>query len=241
MPSTPRDESSMRCPMPQPCIGSRASVCRTRRSRVPRRTSGCEAGMLSYWIPAGSAARYVGPSGVSSKRAGTLRGPRAGALGFHETPPALLERRTSTGALLPQELLSLGNPRRKLGQLRELSLRELLPTLGRWRVVREFMKQRANLVEGKSQSARSLNHDQALDRGVVVTTLTADARGRLDDADLLVIANGGWPQADTPPDLGNGPLGHEGSVGQTARAVEERGDRSGSARAGACVQAGLKC
>src|ERR1041384_849347 len=29
----------MRCAIPQPCIGSRASVLRIRRSRVPRRTS----------------------------------------------------------------------------------------------------------------------------------------------------------------------------------------------------------
>ena len=37
--STPRESCWMRCPIPQPCMGSRVSVLRMRRSRVPRRTS----------------------------------------------------------------------------------------------------------------------------------------------------------------------------------------------------------
>jgi len=91
----------------------------------------------------------------------------------------------------------------------EFALRELLPALGGAGDVAESEEELADFVQREAELARALNDGEAIqDRGVV-TSLAADARGRREEPDAFVVADGRGLESDLTRDLGDGESGHE--------------------------------
>ena len=84
----------------------------------------------------------------------------------------------------------------ELIKLDEFLLREFFPPFGGWSAVAKTEKQFADFVEGEADLARALESGEAIERGVVVSALAADALRPRQDADLFVVANCGRAQAD---------------------------------------------
>ena len=69
-------------------------------------------------------------------------------------------------------------------------------------------KELPDFIEGEACLSRFLDHGKALKHGLIVAPLSAGAQGRSQDPNLLVITDGGGPQADLLRHLGNCQLGH---------------------------------
>ena len=71
----------------------------------------------------------------------------------------------------------------------EFSLRQLFPALGGRGAVAKAKEELADLVEGKTNLARSLERHQPVERGLVVSSLAANPVSGGQDANLFVVAN----------------------------------------------------
>ena len=75
-------------------------------------------------------------------------------------------------------------------QLRELSLRQFLPARGSGSDVAKSEEEPLNLIERETELTRSLDDGEAVQHRGVVAPLPADALGRKQNSNLLVIADG---------------------------------------------------
>jgi len=72
----------------------------------------------------------------------------------------------------------------------------------------EAEEQLSNFIQCKAELSRPLNDCEAIDRGCVVAPLPANSLRRRQQANPLVITNGGRPESNLPRYVGNQLRGH---------------------------------
>ena len=120
----------------------------------------------------------------------------------------LLKRSASALSLALQHELDGLNPVHQLLKFCKFLLRQLFPTFRGWGAIAKAKEQLPDLVEGETNLTRSLERRQPVERGLVVSSLSADPVSGKKDANLFVVANRGWPQPNPSRHLGNGQQGH---------------------------------
>lgn len=111
------------------------------------------------------------------------------ALASKQPLATLLKRSASTLSLaLKHELYGL-DLFDQLLEFREFSLRQLFPTLGGRGAVAKAKEKLANLIERETDLTRSLERDQTVKRGLVVSSLAANPMRGRQNANLFVVAN----------------------------------------------------
>jgi hypothetical protein len=116
---------------------------------------------------------------------------------------ALLERVTATIFHAFEQRLHKLKPFHPSAQLRDFSLRELVPAFRWTRPRRESEEELAYFLQSESCLSGALHHGQTEERTLIVAALTILTHCRGENPDLLVVANSGSAQTKHARDIGN--------------------------------------
>lgn len=107
-------------------------------------------------------------------------------------------------SLSSQHILNSPNLTDQFLEFCKLALRQFLPANRRSSACAEAKKELPNFIQCEANLPRSLEDCQSVKRGFVVASLAADSEGRIKEANLFVVADGGGPETNSPGDFRNG-------------------------------------
>jgi hypothetical protein len=116
---------------------------------------------------------------------------------------ALVERIAATVLHALEQRLHILKPFHPVPELRDFSLRELVPAFRRTRPGREPEEELAYFLQCESRLSGVLHHSKTEQRTIVVAALAILAHRRRENPNLLVVANGGGAQTKHARDIRN--------------------------------------